>query len=35
LGKLLDPLTQWLNEFFGEKTPSVEIKLETMVKKVS
>jgi hypothetical protein len=29
LGKLLDRV---VNEFFGEKTPCVEMKLETMVK---
>jgi hypothetical protein len=26
LGKLLDPLTEWLNKFFWEKTPCVEKK---------
>jgi hypothetical protein len=32
LGKLLDSLTEWLNEFFGEKTPCIEIKLKIMFK---
>jgi hypothetical protein len=33
VGKLLDPLTEWLNEFFG-KTPCVEIQIEIMVKQI-